>query len=205
MKFLLEFKKYAPVLFTFLFLAAVFASCFFDTRKQDKAEKESQRYDQSLGILAVIRSNYYQLTKCVIHSPDPDKIKIPASNSEGVRCISSIIPDSKFYFITNFDTKEPIISSTVKNNTGLICRCDNTQIPLVGENTWYKTNPTSPGKADPFFTHKYQKDSNGSITGVDPFIPTTLGDVFLCNPSCEQNYTYDYQKQIHYYQMITIQ
>ena len=44
MKFLLEFKKYAPVLFTFLFLAAVFASCFFDTRKQDKAEKESLRY-----------------------------------------------------------------------------------------------------------------------------------------------------------------
>ena len=69
MKSLLEFKKYAPVLFTFLFLAALFGSCFFDTRKQDKAEKESQRYDQSLVWIAIIQGDYYRRTNCSISNP----------------------------------------------------------------------------------------------------------------------------------------
>jgi len=197
MKSLLEFKKYTPVLFVFLFLAAVFASCFFDTRKQDKAEKESQRYDQFLSLLAVIDGKYYEITGCHITGSNPDKTIIPASNSNGVRCISFIIPDSEFFFVYNVDTKEAVVVNAVQNNTKLICKCENSQSPHTGENTWYKRNSIYSNRAEPFFTHTYQKDSNGNIIGVDPFIPTNPGDVFLCNPTCVQNYSA--------YQKITIQ
>ena len=105
MKSLLEFKKYAPVLFTFLFLAALFGSCFFDTRKQDKAEKESLRYDQSLAQLAVLSSQYSRRTNCSFSSPLLGETKIPASNSDGYRCINRTVKTS---FISNFDTGQAI-------------------------------------------------------------------------------------------------
>ena len=193
MKFLLEFKKYAPVLFTFLFLAAVFASCFFDTRKQDKAEKESQRYDQSLVWIAIIQGDYYRRTNCSISNP-PGQIKIPASNPDGFKCISSSRSTSGYFFIAYFETGQviPLNISTVNVGTKLICKCKDSVPPLTEENTWYKKSPVSSDWADFSFTHTYQKDSSGSITGVDPFTPTNS-----CLPKCG--------KYPEIYEKITIQ
>ena len=44
-------------------------------------------------------------------------------------------------------------------------------------------------KAALFFTHTYQRDTNGNITWVDPFISNTSGDTFYCVQSiCGQGY-----------------
>jgi len=199
MKSLLEFKKYAPILFVFLFLAAVFASCFFDTRKQDKAEKESQRYDKFLADVAMIQNLTSGVTGCRLITIPPDQISIPASNAEGFRCIFRGTTNSKYFRIVNYETGEPIVTENnfVSANSKLVCRCINTKLPLTGENVWYKRNAETPGWASPFFVNKYQKDSNGNIIGIDPFIPTIKGDTLLCVPSCDNtNY---------FYELITIQ
>lgn len=82
--------------------------------------------------------------------------------------------------VYDYNTGQLLNANVVNASVKLVCRCFGANQPLTGETQWYKRNNATEYKATLFFTHSYQKDTNGSITGVDPFIPTTSGDTFYC-------------------------
>jgi hypothetical protein len=122
---------------------------------------------------------YAEATGCNTPGGIPFEYEIDISTPGNKQCGYAYDP-SKGGPIYDYSNGQMINTNEVNSGTKLICRCPRTNPPLTGETQWYKRNNPTEYKATLFFTHSYQKDMNGNITSVDPFIPTTSGDTYYC-------------------------
>lgn len=139
-------------------------------------------WDAKIIMYNNIQANAYaEATGCRTPGGDPFEYEIDISTSGNKQC-GYAYDQTKISSgaIFDYNSGQKINPIEVNAGTKLACRCYGTNPPLTGETQWYKRNNTTEFKATLFFTHSYQKDTNGNIIGLDPFIPTTSGDTFYC-------------------------